>query len=141
MRSHSDYRPFKCEICGYQFKVKTLLINHVAIRHTGEGQHKCVVCSKVYNRIALLNNHMQSHSDERPFVCDICGKAFKYSRNLKVHKILHTGEKPHVCDLCGQNYTHLTSWQNHMIKHHPEVNIPRGRQTGVQPSDKPNNPE
>lgn len=133
MRSHSNLRPFKCHICGYGFKVRTLLVNHIAIRHTGEGAFKCVVCSKVYNRAALLNNHMHSHSDERPFVCDTCGKAFKYSRNLKVHNKLHTGEKPHFCDVCGQNFTHLTSWQNHMTKNHPEVEIPRGRQTGVQP--------
>lgn len=69
-------------------------------------------------------------------MCDTCGKAFKYSRNLKVHNKLHTGEKSHVCDLCGQNFTHLTSWQNHMTKNHPEVKIPRGRQTGVQPQIK-----
>lgn len=67
---------------------------------SGEGEHKCVVCSKVYNRARFLRLHMQSHSEDRPFVCETCGKAFKYNRNLKVHNQLHTNEKPYV----KQNY-------------------------------------
>lgn len=155
MRAHSNNRPHRCHVCGYRFKVRSVMVDHIAVKHSGlihilmpkcinfltyffnlgDGDYVCVVCSKVFNRARLLRTHMLSHSEERPFVCPIesCGKAFKYNRNLKVHNKVHTGEKSHCCFVCGQDFTHLTSWQNHMTKYHPEVKIPRGRQTGVQP--------
>lgn len=100
------------------FKLNGILF--IETYFTGDGEHKCSVCAKFFNRATLLKIHMKSHSLERPFVCHLCGKAFKYGNNLKVHSKRHIGKEPIVCNVCGHIFLKMTALKQHMTEVHPE---------------------
>lgn len=116
MRKHSDERPYKCETCGFSFKMAVQLADH-RVTHTQDGAFECIVCNRNFNRRNLLKKHMAVHSDERPFQCEYCGKSFKFNKNWKVHVLTHTGQNRQICDICGESFVHYNSLRHHMGKH------------------------
>lgn len=89
-------------------------------------ERKCKVCSKVFNSVAYLKEHMMRHTGEQPFRCTRCYRKFveesKFTAHMESHKhqdkleaeavalaAQHGGKKVVVkefqCAFCSQNFT------------------------------------
>ena len=86
MRTHSDERPFVCEICRIGFKERYHLKKHQLFKHSSELKEKCRVCGKLFKDSTAVRAHERIHSDVRPYSCKRCGKTFKTSECLWHHE-------------------------------------------------------
>ncbi|KAL1466345.1 hypothetical protein MTO96_042797 [Rhipicephalus appendiculatus] len=86
LRTHSDERPYKCNVCGLTFKRQDHRDNHRRI-HTGERKYKCSLCPHTCVRKYALKSHMRRHTGEKPYQCTHCPARFTYIYQLKHHII------------------------------------------------------
>ncbi|EAW07828.1 C2H2-type zinc finger protein [Aspergillus clavatus NRRL 1] len=85
------------------FSQKSKLQGHF-LTHSNYKNFKCSVCGKLFARQATLERHERSHRGEKPYKCADCGKSFTDSSELKTHSRTHTGEKPFKCTYPGCNF-------------------------------------
>ena len=95
------------------------LQRHIKMYHTEYNQHYgCQLCSKVFNRKSLLENHIRRHFDYRPFKCTSCEKSFKTRQYLTGHiNGVHKNDKQFVCDKCDARFSWRTTWKRHIQSH------------------------
>lgn len=93
IESHSNVRPFKCGVCGQDYKYRKSLDVHSAKAH-GIGDAKvpqrtkryfCHACPKAYFDNNKLQKHIRTHTGERPFACHLCEKRFIDKSYVKQH--------------------------------------------------------
>lgn len=102
--SHTEDRPFKCELCPKAYKYQSHLDSH-KLGHQEVKPFYCDKCGKGYTTLTMLKHHsMMHHSDSKPCVCTLCGSSFITNYKLKRHMMKHTGEKSVQCDLCGMGF-------------------------------------
>ena len=106
-----------CNICGKSFAYEEYLKSHMKIAHTTEKCWACEQCGVTFNIKQSLSRHMQTHTEERPYQCDICEKAFKSERDLGAHQQTHSIVKPYQCEECEVTLTHQSS----MVRHYRTV--------------------
>nr|WBB44920.1 tramtrack p88 [Chrysogorgia stellata] len=82
----------------------------------------CKYCTRVFDTIGNLLDHMTVHQGDRPFRCDFCGKAFKFRHHLKDHCRIHTGERPFQCNICGKSFG-----RSSILKTHSKIHLLRRR--------------
>ena len=90
--THSDGRPYKCQICvdNIYFKTKYQLSYHMESHK--ESTHQCEKCGKKFHKKIDFKRHQSTHSDEKPYKCQICPdkRCFKtkhqFSKHMKCHK-------------------------------------------------------
>jgi hypothetical protein len=85
-RTHSDERPFVCNVCSIGFKERYHLKKHVLFKHTDELREACRICGKRFKDTTAVRAHERIHSDQRPYSCQRCNKAFKTSECLWHHE-------------------------------------------------------
>ncbi|KAJ8945451.1 hypothetical protein NQ314_009203 [Rhamnusium bicolor] len=61
MKSHNNYRPFICEICGQSYKHKTAFNIHMDM-HNGINPFTCIYCSKSFTQKGALVRHVPIHT-------------------------------------------------------------------------------
>lgn len=127
---HAADRPFKCDVCGKDFKSKANFQKHLRT-HTGEKPYSCSFCSKNFSQRSSLNLHLRIHSGEKPYVCETCGKDFIQRSDLTVHiRRAHTGEKPYRCKICGKCFSANNDLSVHIkihLGHKPFTCVTCGR--------------
>ncbi|XP_030610152.1 zinc finger protein 271-like isoform X1 [Archocentrus centrarchus] len=119
MASHTEEKPFGCDVCGQRFKREANLRTHIRV-HTGEKPFSCKVCEKRFRHQYNLYRHMRIHTGEKPFNCSVCNKRFSQLWDLKRHENVHTGEKPFSCSICGRKFTQRMHFKRHTSVHTAE---------------------
>ncbi|XP_073333291.1 uncharacterized protein [Pagrus major] len=117
--AHNSEKPFKCDTCGKDFKLKSDLNAHLKV-HTGEKPYLCNTCGKRFRIRKSLILHMSVHTGEKPFPSKTCGEDFKTSSNLLIHMRVHTGEKPYLCKTCGKRFCWSSQMKSHIQIHEGE---------------------
>jgi len=127
-KSHSiDCDLFLCGICkGFRTMYPRNLEAHCQI-HSNLKSFQCDVCSKRFNQLSQLKNHIVTHLDKtiaeipgwaKPKQCDICSKHFSDAKALKKHvKEIHSKLKPYICNICNHKSARKAMLQLHMRQH------------------------
>ncbi|KAL8562106.1 hypothetical protein ACOMHN_041941 [Nucella lapillus] len=112
-RQHKDRE--MCHLCGKTINVRGFR-DHM-LRHRGERQHSCELCSKTFINAALLKDHAIVHTSEKPFCCEMCGACFRHRHTLKFHLRMHSGVKAYCCGQCHAAFTRPRGLSDHMRVH------------------------
>ncbi|XP_025987555.1 uncharacterized protein LOC105205836 isoform X2 [Solenopsis invicta] len=89
MISHSEERPYTCEICGFNLKTKIQLLKHHQNRHSDERPLQCRYCPWRCKQVSALVCHERTHTNERPYSCSVCRQRFKYLGDKNKHERRH----------------------------------------------------
>ena len=70
---HGAKKANECQYCGKKnFRHRHDLDDHIRT-HTNEKPFVCDICGKEYKRNSHLKRHMRTHTDEKPpYKCDFC---------------------------------------------------------------------
>ena len=96
-RTHSEEKPFDCELCDQNFSQKSHLKGHLTSHKEGRVRFECSQCDYRATKKQNLERHLINHSGVKPHKCDICEYSTATKDNLIVHQRLHSGEKPYAC--------------------------------------------
>lgn len=120
LKSHSDDRPYQCEICKASFKRNHQMKLHKQTVHSDLRLYHCELCEKSFKRRDKLTCHYRTHSDEHPFMCTECGSVFKWKHHLKRHRDnVHADKASQIkarrfpCSVCGNCF----KWRHHLKRH------------------------
>jgi len=121
---HNVIRGIRCKYCGETFESKTLKKEHETTAHVGEEKpFKCRLCGMDFKGQSGLKLHMKKkHPDDiapRPYKCKDCGEAFALERNLAFHEKKHqegTGKWP--CSVCEERFHFKAELDKHMTTHY-----------------------
>ncbi|GFT46975.1 zinc finger protein 227 [Trichonephila clavipes] len=91
-------------MCNSSFSTSGGLKVHLST-HTNEKPYICEICGKSFSRATRLKAHLRIHTKEMPYVCKICNKGFSQNGSLRYHLSIHTKEKPYVCEMCNKGFT------------------------------------
>ena len=116
-----------CGVCkNYRTMDPRILETHCQT-HENLKLFKCDVCSKRFNQLSQLRNHVVTHMDKtiaeipswaKPKQCDICQKIFSDSKSLKKHvQAIHSKLKPYICNVCNHKSARKAMLQLHMRQH------------------------
>lgn len=87
--------PSVCHICGKV--VKGLYSLHLKT-HDDFKRFRCSYCNKDFRQKITLNNHMLIHLDEKPYSCPYCQRCFRQKYTMQSHvKSFHMKLKNFVC--------------------------------------------
>lgn len=119
---HSNYKPYKCNICGGSFSQESALRQHERV-HSGEKPFKCKYCSRRFAASAALSVHIRLHTGEKPLKCKYCGKRFSESSNLNKHVRRHfkggsSTTSPLECPHCEEHFAELKDLEAHISSCH-----------------------
>ncbi|KAG8127472.1 hypothetical protein E2320_014392 [Naja naja] len=87
--------------------------------HTDERPYTCDISHKAFRRQDHLCNHRYIHSKEKPFKCQNYGKGFCQSRTLAVRKTTYADIKPYNCEQCGKVFRRNCDLRRHSLTHTP----------------------
>ncbi|XP_058059560.1 zinc finger protein 271-like [Anopheles bellator] len=116
--THSDERPFSCDICPNRFKTKPHLQQHRLV-HSGSRPIKCKYCDKGFQTYSDRKVHQLKHENLDSFVCKYCSKVYQRNYKLQVHvRKHHTGERPFECECCEKKFVQRWELRKHYQKMH-----------------------
>ncbi|KAL0809406.1 hypothetical protein ABMA28_011591 [Loxostege sticticalis] len=101
-RTHTNERPFVCEICNASFRCNSNLQRHIKVSHNSSKPFECPTCHRSFANEGIRDRHqLRAHGDPEDF---------KY-----------------VCKQCPSRYMKLNELKKHTYKIHPK---PKSKQSG-----------
>ncbi|XP_075226472.1 uncharacterized protein LOC142327368 [Lycorma delicatula] len=101
---HSKETPFRCELCGKEFRTKQSKELH-SRRHLNVKMYKCNTCGCLIDNVNSYKFHLETHKSVKDIVCHTCGKLFKSIVTLNEHKLRkHGNSKPFKCVICSSSF-------------------------------------
>ncbi|CAL8114110.1 unnamed protein product [Orchesella dallaii] len=80
---HDDDCSRSLECCGIRFITKGEKSQHTkSVHKTG---YRCSICTKVFDRPALLQRHLAKHTGKKPYKCSLCPYQTPNKANAKRH--------------------------------------------------------
>eukprot|EP01083_Nonionella_stella_P069735 186108_1 len=117
--SHSNNRPYSCNICAKKFKERRVLKSHVLRLHTATKHSECTECRKQFPTKYLLSEHIKAvHPVQLYFLCTECNKRFKTRATLNGHIVVHSNDRPFACDQCDKKFKRKFCLQSHLLHIH-----------------------
>lgn len=115
--SEKTVASLRCRTCSKKFDSVQLLKDHMK-SHTVEKPFICEVCGRAFAKKSYLVDHSACHSEAKEFECKFCKKQFKRRTVLIKHLKIHTCPKGIICEVCGQKFTDKSTLTTHqLIKH------------------------
>ena len=110
---------FRCVICDYGAKSKSLLYNHKRSVHT---IFICSFCNQEERSQYLLKKHTASHTGEadEPSACDQCSFIGLNKRSLQYHQKKHKGNT-FSCEKCDYSSPTIDQLRSHVGSKHGEL--------------------
>ena len=109
-----------CEYCDESLSCYSNLQRHM-LRHTGERNWQCTICTRRFGTKWHLSRHELTHSGEKALVnemCKHCGKQFSSKKSRHVHELGHTGEFLYFCNSCDKGFNEKSIMHKHRVKKH-----------------------
>lgn len=126
MNLHTEDKPYICDLCGKQFRIKWSLREHIMIE-IGMKDYVCEICGKKFVIQAYLNKHMRFHmmceGKFEGYQCEICGKKYAEEWKVKEHqRNSHKGKNllKYKCDICDKKYTRKWLVRSHKRTAHKD---------------------
>lgn len=165
LRTHTNVKPYKCELCDRSFVRSDYLKYHIMKSHeTTEQVFTCTACSGVFATNRGLLRHIRTehggnadrkiyfpsppadHSDSEShgevdekgkFACTYCDEYYEASEPLIHHMKRHLGEKPFKCDLCPKSFIRQDFLQCHRSNHLKALDFKQNNFSLESPSKRP----
>ncbi|ODN01894.1 WD repeat-containing protein 73 [Orchesella cincta] len=80
---HDDDCSRSLECCGIRFITKGEKSQHTKSVH--KSGYRCSICTKVFDRPALLQRHLAKHTGKKPYKCSLCTYQTPNKANAKRH--------------------------------------------------------
>ncbi|KAJ6640037.1 Zinc finger protein [Pseudolycoriella hygida] len=130
-------KEFTCPNCPKTFKTRFELGSHIPT-HSNFKPYCCQICSKGWKRRGDLRWHFQNvhpkylknfmdysyieetnlDTDEtKKYQCDMCSKLFGYKHSVKMHLFAHLNWKPFECRICSKGYRSNAHLRKHLKEH------------------------
>ncbi|XP_037046030.1 zinc finger protein 236-like isoform X2 [Bradysia coprophila] len=110
MASHSNFRPYCCQICQKAYKTRDLLRNHFIHCHPD--------CRQDYMEYVYIDEmNIMNGSEEKKYHCDVCMKGFNHKDSVKLHLFAHFDLKKFECKICSKRFPNSSQLRKHLRKH------------------------
>lgn len=118
-RVHGKTKRLACSHCSYRAVDPMALRNHIRAEHTGERPYICDVCGENFRMRANIAQHMRIHGGVKNLQCERCPAMFRSRSELtghqnRVHYMIYT----YQCYLCTESYKKLDSVKKHLLNIH-----------------------
>lgn len=119
MMRHTGEKPQECPEC--HMVMRHGLKHHMRL-HSDDSPFKCVVCGADFKRRDYMRRHMRKHlnkTEHRTLQCTICGYVFDDIKNFLIHhRNVHSNEiftqiKLHECKNCSMQFQDALMYKDH----------------------------
>ena len=134
--SHSDKKPFKCNLCGWGFHQKTNMERHLA-SHTNEGEgHPCSYCNSWFTTKSVVSLHMRQAHAEMVTTKTRYEEDDDYNPSASGSEVPRKILRPETtdtsvnetelsnlnltCNICGKTFLKKTNLKHHLMLHRGE---------------------
>jgi len=121
-RTHTREKPFPCPLCTKRFQRNALLTVHMRKKHEDSPTYRCMICNKMFFMQDEYEAHKASHKDRgREYLCTYCAKTFAEHANLLRHMRIHVDGNIFQCDECRMSFKEEWQLEEHMRRHRGET--------------------
>ena len=119
---HDPNNPFKCNICGKNYKNEAILEHH---KLSHNRPYACRFCKKGFVQLLSCKLHERSQHkqaeqnvpDLTGDVCPVCNKRYKNNKAMLVHFTVHSLDDKFECPHCDKKFKLEKHLQSHLVVH------------------------